>query len=74
MKWHGSVTGGPRTDKRNTAVGGVPNSYHLWSRNGRAADLAFDAAEGRERAITWFKDEGFDVIEYSTHIHVEPRE
>jgi hypothetical protein len=68
----GSVTGGPRTEARNAAVGGVENSYHLWGRDGMGVDIAFDDRDGRIAATAAFKRMDYEVITYDSHIHVEP--
>ena len=70
----GSVTGGPRTHKRNYQVGGHPASWHLWDRYGLGVDLVFDTPEGRDAATAGFQAVGYEVIgPYDDgHIHVEP--
>lgn len=74
VKHNGSVTGGPRTEKRNAAVGGVERSWHLWSRGGLAVDVIFDDNLERARAINAFERMDYQVIaSYADgHIHVEP--
>jgi hypothetical protein len=68
----GSITGGPRTERRNEAVGGHENSWHLWRRGGLGVDIAFDDREGRLAAIAAFERMDYQVILYVYHIHVEP--
>lgn len=73
-KHNGSVTGGPRTELRNNIVGGVDNSYHLWSRGGLGVDIAFDTFEDRTAGIAAFQRMDYEVLDHyeDGHIHVEP--
>lgn len=47
----GSITSGIRSDRRNTAVGGHPQSRHRYESGwGLACDAVFDELEGRTAA------------------------
>lgn len=74
QEFAGSVTGGGRTHERNSAVGGHPNSWHLWDRGALAVDLAFDNDWERDLAHDRLVELGYQVIgPYpSDHLHVEP--
>ena len=67
---NGSVTSWIRSEKRNTEVGGVPGSLHVY---GYAVDVVFDSDEDRTDGINFAKSRGYDVVTYATssHIHVE---
>lgn len=52
LKYGGSVSGGCRTEERNAAVGGHPQSKHLFETGwGMACDAIFDTPEGMRGAI-----------------------
>ena len=71
--YDGSVTSWGRTEKRNGRVGGVPQSWHLWSRGALAYDLAFDSDEQKREAFIALERLGYEVLMYDSHLHVEPR-
>lgn len=50
----------------NAAVGGVPNSFHLWG-------LAFDVvAPDPAHLVGHAREVGLEAIDFGTHIHLEP--
>ena len=56
----GSVTGGCRTVKRNSEVGGHDESRHLFGAGwGCAVDIMFDSRTGREQACDVIMREGY---------------
>lgn len=63
-----SVTSWHRTPKRNAAIGGHPESRHLW---GMAVDVVPDAADDRPRIIAAARRLGLDAVEEGDHIHIE---
>ena len=66
----GSVTGGPRTEKRNRDVGGHENSRHLWKRDGSAADVMFDTPEGYAWGVKAGHKCGLRVVEYKSQLRL----
>lgn len=64
-----SVTSYIRTVKRNAAVQGVADSYHLI---GLAVDAILDDASFQSRFITDCKKMGLKVIDESDHLHIQP--
>lgn len=63
------VTSTVRTPERNTAVGGVPNSFHL---SGEAIDIAPRTAQEKEQARQYWQQRGYQVIDEQDHLHIEP--
>jgi len=63
-----SVTSWYRTESRNKAVGGVPNSKHL---RGLAVDIVTDNAYDKNRLRDILTSFDLEVIVESDHIHVE---
>jgi hypothetical protein len=58
-KW-GRVTSTRRSEQRNRAVGGAPNSYHL---SGRAIDVARRPGVRHSEVELAFRKAGFDLVE-----------
>jgi len=66
---NGSVTSWGRTAKRNSAVGGHPNSWHL---NFLAADVVYDVSVPEERAKFLAGRHGLRLVREATHDHLQP--
>ncbi len=50
----------------NRAVGGVPNSFHLWA-------LAVDVvAPDPAHLVGHAREVGLEAIDFDTHVHIEP--
>lgn len=64
-----SVTSGYRTEARNRAVGGYPNSFHKVG--GLAVDVVCDHPDTIPYLIAFAKSAGLEVEESATHIHLE---
>lgn len=62
-----TITSGIRSPAQNTAVGGVPNSFHL---TGQALDIR--KSEATPQVMKHFSDNGYKVIDEGDHLHVEP--
>lgn len=65
----GSITSWGRTPKRNAAVGGVPNSYHL---RFLGADVVYDAPITKDHATARARKLGLKVVRESDHDHIQP--
>ena len=74
MRYNGSCISWGRSQKRNTSVGGHPDSFHmLWL----AADLTFDTPEDRDKADRYYRRMGLHTKNNSPrtlHIQVVPPE
>ena len=68
----GSITSWGRTEQRNAEVGGHENSWHRWKRGGLAVDIVFDQNHDQHLASQFFKLLGYEVVEYESHLHIEP--
>jgi hypothetical protein len=70
-----SITSGQRTRERNQAVGGAPQSFHLYKR--RRHGVAADVVCRRGTPAEWFAlldDLGAPGLGlYDTHVHVDNR-
>lgn len=66
-----TVTSRDRSPERNSAVGGVANSYHL---TGQARDFVPPQGMSMGALAAAIKEQmpGFDVINEGDHVHVEP--
>jgi uncharacterized protein YcbK (DUF882 family) len=64
----GSITSTFRTSKHNTAVGGVPNSFHL---KGMAADLVLDDPKTENIVTAMAAYLNIQVVKETDHIHLE---
>lgn len=63
-----SQTSGYRTAKRNTAVGGVPDSRHrLWL----AVDVVLDDEAETAAFIKEAKRQGLVVVDEGDHLHIQ---
>jgi hypothetical protein len=71
LKWNLSVTSWGRTRNRNSAVGGVDNSYHiLWL----GCDVVFDGVMQKDLAFE--KDASFvglQALWEANHYHLQPK-
>lgn len=70
----GSVTSGARTEQRNTAVGGVENSYHRLSRGGLAEDIVLNRMT-QAKKMAFVSDAltlGIRALDEGDHIHCQP--
>jgi len=61
-----AVTSWYRDPAVNRAVGGVPNSFHLW---GLALDIV---APDPAHFVGHAREVGLEAIDFGTHIHLEP--
>lgn len=66
---HGSITSWYRTPHRNSAVGGVANSYHLL---GLAIDVVYDEPIAIAVRKTLAERAGLLLIPESDHDHLQP--
>ena len=69
----GTVTSWVRTPRRNTIVGGAPNSWHL---SGQAVDLIFDSVADLFKAAHKAVELGFGGVEVdliNNHLHLDAR-
>lgn len=63
----GFVTSAVRSPEENSAVGGVPNSYHM---KGMALD--YRKTPNINEIDNYWKSKGFKTIDEGDHLHVEP--
>lgn len=63
----GTITSTYRDPEENTAVGGVPNSFHT---KGKALDYRLD--ENTDAIADYYKQKGYKAIREKDHLHVEP--
>src|SRR5688572_15015308 len=64
-----SQTSGQRTIKHNKAVGGVPNSAHLF---GLARDVVYDTPPDKDMRVSMGARLGLRVIVEGDHDHIQP--
>lgn len=64
-----STTSAQRTLKHNKAVGGVPNSAHLF---GRARDVVYDTPPDKDKCVSMGARLGLRVIIEDDHHHLQP--
>ena len=69
MRSGGSSISGGRSQKRNSKLGGHPDSFHmLWL----AADLVFDTVDGKDKAATYYRRMGLHTKPNGTHtLHIQ---
>ena len=65
------VTSWGRDEKGNKEVGGVKNSWHLWSRGANAVDLKPHDPANLEVMADLARAEGYQVRVYKYSIHIE---
>lgn len=63
-----SMTSWWRSPSKNAAVGGAPNSQHLW---GTAFDLVASTPAGYQQLEAALRARGFFTIRESDHLHVQ---
>lgn len=69
-KYAFSVTSWFRTEKRNSLVGGKPNSHHI---SGRAVDIVLDDEKEKDAFLQEASALGLVAINEYNHIHVQGR-
>lgn len=77
-KFGARVSSWGRDDDGNKAVGGHPQSWHLWRRGANAMDLkpTVDGDERKlKRRLEMIADEarsrGYQAVVYTHHVHIE---
>lgn len=69
----GSEVSGGRTVARNRAVGGVPNSRHLWTRQAKARDVVLDVMNNaaKSKFIIHCDLLGIRCLDEGDHLHLQ---
>lgn len=70
--FHASVTSNARTRKRNAAVGGVDDSYHLLERGALGWDLVPDNPADQEPLAAAARRCGLKALVEGDHVHLQP--
>lgn len=70
-----SITSWLRTEQRNAAVGGKPNSCHMLANGGRGCDLVPDdnTLEHRVAVVAAAHKLSLQALDETDHVHVQSR-